>query len=72
MNSIYTKDYINKRIKQILIDYSAKKYWRAREFVDAEMSTRLGVSADLDELPWEAPADGWGTPEGWNQEWSNE
>ena len=65
MNSIYTKDYVNKKIKPILIEYSAKKYWRAREFVDAEMSTRLGVSTDLDELPWGTPAEGWATPEGW-------
>ena len=78
MNSIYTKDYVNKRIKWILIDYSAKKYWRAREFVDAEMSTRLGVSTDLDELPWGTPGEGWPAPEGWaapeawNEGWSSE
>lgn len=52
MNSIYTKDYQNKKIAPLLMEYSAKKYGRAREFVDAEMSTRLGVSADLDALPW--------------------
>ena len=52
MNSIYTKDYQNKKIAPLLMEYSAKKYGRAREFVDAEMSTRLGVSADLDSLPW--------------------
>jgi hypothetical protein len=58
MNSIYTKDYINKKIAKILMEYSAKKYWRAREFVDAEMSTRLGVNTDLDELPSDnAPAE---------------
>jgi len=51
MNSIYTKDYQNKKIAPLLMEYSAKKYGRAREFVDAEMSTRLGVSADLDSLP---------------------
>jgi hypothetical protein len=26
MNSIYTKDYINKKIAKILMEYSAKKY----------------------------------------------
>ena len=51
MNSIYTKDYQNKKIVPLLQEYSAKKYGRAREFVDAEISTRLGVGADLDQLP---------------------
>lgn len=51
MNSIYTKDYQNKKIVPLLQEYSAKKYGRAREFVDAEISTRLGVGADLDTLP---------------------
>jgi predicted ATPase len=41
MNSIYTKDYQNKKIVPLLQEYSAKKYGRAREFVDAEISTRL-------------------------------
>ena len=68
MNSIYTKDYINKKIAPILMEYSAKKYWRAREFVDAEMSTRLGVSTDLDELPGGTPAEGWEAPESWSSE----
>jgi hypothetical protein len=57
MNSIYTKDYQNKKIAPILMEYSAKKYWRAREFVDAEMSTRLWVSTDIDDLPWATPTD---------------
>lgn len=67
MNSIYTKDYINKKIAPILMEYSAKKYWRAREFVDAEMSTRLGVSTDLDELPWGGTPNGWEASGEWNE-----
>ena len=51
MNSIYTKDYQNKKIVPLLQEYSAKKYWRAREFVDAEISTRLWVWGDVDDLP---------------------
>ncbi|MDO4714237.1 MAG: hypothetical protein Q4B28_06435 [bacterium] len=53
MNSIYTKDYQNKKIVPLLQEYSSKKYGRAREFVDAEISNRLGVGGDfgLDDLP---------------------
>jgi len=41
MNAIYTKDYNNPKIVDILKEYSAKKYWRDRRFVDAEMAARL-------------------------------
>jgi len=51
MNTIYTKDYQNKRIVSILKEYSAKKYGRKREFVDAEMEARLGISTDETKLP---------------------
>jgi hypothetical protein len=37
MNAIYTKDYKNDKIVPILKEYSAKKYGRKREFVDAEI-----------------------------------
>ena len=45
MNAINTKDYKNKEIAAILKEYSAKKYGRKREFVDAEITARLGLSA---------------------------
>ncbi len=48
MNAIYTKDYQNPKIVPILKEYSAKKYGRKREFVDAEMAARLWVSEDID------------------------
>ena len=51
MNSIYTKDYQNKKIVPILKEYSAKKYWRRREFVDAETRARLWLWIDDTELP---------------------
>lgn len=51
MNAIYTKDYQNKKIVPILKEYSAKKYGRKREFVDAEMSARLGQNAEEEKLP---------------------
>jgi len=51
MNTIYTKDYQNKKIVPILKEYSGKKYGRKREFVDAEMEARLGMSADETKLP---------------------
>ena len=53
MNSIYTKDYQNKKIVPLLQEYSSKKYGRARVFVDAEISNRLWVwwEGSLDSLP---------------------
>jgi hypothetical protein len=53
MNSIYTKDYQNKKIVPILKEYSAKKYGRRREFVDAETRARLGLGIDENALPEE-------------------
>jgi hypothetical protein len=35
----------------ILKEYSGKKYGRKREFVDAEMEARLGMSTDETKLP---------------------
>jgi hypothetical protein len=46
MNMIYTHDNQNLRIVPILKEYSAKKYGRKREFVDAEIEARLGISTD--------------------------
>lgn len=54
MNSIYTNDYKNKKIAEILKEYCAKKYGRKREFVDAEITARLGMTVDekvLDTIP---------------------
>lgn len=51
MNTIYTKDYQNKKIVNILKEYSGKKYGRKREFVDAEMEARLGMNTDESKLP---------------------
>ncbi|MFZ2150830.1 MAG: hypothetical protein WAZ12_04095 [Candidatus Absconditicoccaceae bacterium] len=51
MNMIYSKDYQNKKIVPILKEYSAKKYGRKREFVDAEIQARLGISVDENKLP---------------------
>ncbi len=48
MNAIYTQDYRNKKIGSVLKEYSAKKYGRKRAFVDAEISTRLGITLDDD------------------------
>ena len=63
MNSIYTKDYQNKKIVPILKEYSAKKYWRRREFVDAETRARLWLGIDENDLPDSSPDssdwDGW-------------
>lgn len=51
MNMIYTTSYQNKKIVPILKEYSAKKYGRKREFVDAEMEARLGINTDETKLP---------------------
>lgn len=57
MNMIYTKTYENKRIVPILKEYSSKKYGRKREFVDAEMEARLGISTDENKLPEKTEAE---------------
>jgi hypothetical protein len=46
LTSIYTEDYRNKDIARILKEYSAKKYGRKREFVDAEIQAKLGIGID--------------------------
>ena len=51
MNSIYTKDYENKKIIPVLQEYSAIKYGRKREFVDAETKARLGMDIEEEALP---------------------
>lgn len=50
MNSIYTNDYQNKKMPAILKQYSAKKYWRKREFVDAATKSRLWLFIDDEEI----------------------
>lgn len=57
MNMIYTKSYQNKKIVPILKEYSAKKYGRKREFVDAEMEARLGINTDETQLPEQTEAE---------------
>lgn len=46
LTSIYTEDYRNKQIATILKEYSAKKYGRKKEFVDAEIQAKLGMGFD--------------------------
>jgi len=50
MTSVYSDDYRSKKIAAILKEYSAKKYGRKREFVDAEISARLGMGVDESSL----------------------
>lgn len=45
MNAINTTDYQNKKAAAILQEYSAKKYGRKKEFVEAEIEARLGILA---------------------------
>jgi hypothetical protein len=51
MNMLYSKDYRNKKVAWVLKEYSAKKYGRKREFIDAEISARLGLWVDEKTLP---------------------
>ena len=50
MNTIWTQDYQNKKTAAILQEYSAKKYGRKREYVEAETKARLGIF-DEEETP---------------------
>lgn len=43
MNAIYTQDYKNPRVAEILKQYCEKKYGRKKEFVDAEIAARIGI-----------------------------
>lgn len=72
MNAINTSDYQNKKAAQILMEYSAKKYGRKKEFVEAEIEARLGIlaadpeaiAADANAQPVaEAPANADTTPQ---------
>ncbi|MBP6257307.1 hypothetical protein KA405_06595 [Patescibacteria group bacterium] len=41
MNSIWTQDYKNPKMGDVLKQYCEKKYGRKKEFVDAEIAARL-------------------------------
>jgi len=43
MNSIWTQDYQNPKMADVLKEYCSKKYGRKKEFVDAEIAARLGM-----------------------------
>ncbi len=49
MDTIWSQDYKNERIAEILKEYSAKKHGRNRKFVDAEIQARLGMLDDDEE-----------------------
>jgi len=46
INAIFTEDYRNDKVAEILKQYCAKKYGRKKEFVDAEIAARLGMLND--------------------------
>ena len=72
MNSIRTNDYQNKKIVPILKEYSAKKYGRRREFVDAETRARLWLWIEEEDLPDNSDSDLDSSEGGENSESSNE
>lgn len=63
MNTIWTEDYKNPKMADVLKQYCEKKYGRKKEFVDAEISARLGMLQDEPVIgdPWEISA--WWTEE---------
>jgi len=75
MNSIFTQEYRSKKVRDILKEYSAKKYGRKKEFVDAEIATRIGIVED--EVPeetigeWESAVT-WPRIPGEQLQWGNE
>lgn len=76
LNSIWTEDYKSEKIADILKKYSEKKYWRKKEFVDAEIAARLGMMWEADEIPqaWWDDATSWAwaitwMPPGWMPWW---
>lgn len=71
MNAIYTKDYKNDKIVPILKEYSAKKYGRKREFVDAEIWARLGWTIQENEESTETEGNTANENNQWNTENSN-
>lgn len=46
MNTIWSEDYKNPKMGDVLKQYCEKKYGRKKEFVDAEISARLGMMQD--------------------------
>jgi hypothetical protein len=64
IDSLWSQDYKNPKVGEILKEYSAKKYGRKREFVEAEISARLGIlPEDVDNLtPDPSTLDGYQGP----------
>jgi hypothetical protein len=50
MNTIWTEDYKNPKMADVLKQYCEKKYGRKKEFVDAEITARLGMLQDEPQL----------------------
>ena len=51
INAIYSEDYKNDKVGDVLKQYCAKKYGRKKEFVDAEIAARLGMLQENEPLP---------------------
>jgi hypothetical protein len=50
MDTIWSTDYKNPKMPPILKEYSAKKYGRKREYVEAEIAARLGMLEDEEDI----------------------
>lgn len=46
MKTIWDNNYKNQKISEIIKEYSRKKYWRKKKYVDMEIEARLWISTD--------------------------
>jgi len=43
IKTIWDNNYKNKKVAEIIREYSRRKYWRKRKYVDMEIEARLGI-----------------------------
>ena len=46
LKTIWDNNYSNKKIAALIKDYSRKKYWRKKKYVDMEIEARLGIAPE--------------------------
>jgi len=46
LKTIWDNTYKNTRVKEIIKEYSRKKYWRKKKYVDMEIEARLGIAPE--------------------------
>lgn len=68
MNSLWTEDYKNEKVADILKQYSEKKYGRKKEYVEAEITARLGMmwTEEWEKTAEQIAAESAASPAEWN------